>query len=67
MKTKAETIKIQDRYNSHKIHSFRFYKDRHVTYNQEYSGRPYYKKFVRVNEKFGYGEYLKAARVIRKG
>ena len=45
---------IDDQHNSTKKHVFLLYKDRHVAYNQEISGRLFYNRFTRINRKHGY-------------
>jgi hypothetical protein len=64
---KRTEIKVRDEFNSSKIHGFRFYKDGHVTYNQEIAEKYHYKKWCRVNKKFGYREELENARKIFHG
>jgi len=62
---KIQIVKIADYFNPLKVHTFKFYRDYHVTYNQEIKGKPFYRKWERVNMRFGYSEYLLAAKVIR--
>jgi hypothetical protein len=64
--TTAEVVRVKDSHNPHKIHAFRFYPDYHVTYNQEICGKPFYRKWQRINKKFGYAEHLAVAKSIYK-
>jgi hypothetical protein len=60
--SKAEVIKVVDQFNTKKNHTFRFYPDGHVTYNQTFKGKPFYGRWQRVTKFFGYSEYLTIAR-----
>jgi hypothetical protein len=65
---KHNEIHIQDKHNSKKVHSFRFYKDRHVTYNQLIDWKPCYSSYRRVSVEgmSGYGKYMIAAKDSHK-
>ena len=51
-----------DAHNPNKLHMFRVYKDHHVAYNQSICGNVFYPRWVRINKKHGYYNYLDQAK-----
>ena len=59
--TKAVQISVNDPYNPLKVHMFKVYPCRHITYQQSINGRMFYDSWMRITKRMEYFHLLEDA------